>query len=170
MLAARREFTVHGHAEAATAMNDTLLAWLGRRTPEERATVWYRDYRGRALAFAGRYAEALVLAEAILDSLPKNPVVHTFIGIWAVAVGDTARAMEQALWISENINPNSGGLDETRYAWLLRALGRNEEAYQALLAALDGRVYHMQIHDGFDPAWPEEDPRVAALLRLAREP
>ncbi len=142
----------------------------GRRTPEEKATAWYRTYRGRALAFAGRYAEALVLAEANLDSLPLDRGIRTRIGTWAPAAGDTARALEQARWLSENMRPDSRGQDQMNYARVLRALGRNEEAYQALQAAIDGGRYHMQTHQWFDSAWRDEDPRVAALLRLVRDP
>jgi serine/threonine-protein kinase len=159
------ELLVHGHEDLAPRMNDSALAWFETRPASERESTSHRWSHSEVLASAERYAEAVALMRVSERQEPEDWRWPAQRGVYQALAGDTAAALEVGRWLENLDDPYAQGLDAEFLAYIMRALGRWEEAYSALQRAINNGGQWGWLHRYVTPEWRRDDPRVEELLR-----
>jgi TolB-like protein/DNA-binding winged helix-turn-helix (wHTH) protein/tetratricopeptide (TPR) repeat protein len=123
----------------------------------------------------GRFADAILAAEAIIMENPGEPWAYKEIGLSTLYLGKPEQALD---WFAkaERIGPR----DPARWTWLdsrghaLILLGRDEEAVRALIAALDANPGNVSSHAFLAAAYARlgraEEARAALAVYVEKHP
>jgi tetratricopeptide (TPR) repeat protein len=159
------ELAVHGHADAVVRMKDSTRAWFASRPTDEWETTQHPWDYGDGLVSAGRYNDAVALMRKLEREEPGDWRWRAQRGLYQAWAGDTAAALEVARWLENLDDPYTRGWDAEFLAYILRALGRRDEAYSALQRAINSGGQRFWLHRYVTPEWRRDDPRVEELLK-----
>jgi tetratricopeptide (TPR) repeat protein/tRNA A-37 threonylcarbamoyl transferase component Bud32 len=158
------ELRRHGHGDAAQEALNRTIEWHESMPAGEAATADSRVWYGRMLNYAGRFAEAEDIFEALLEEEPENYTYRALLGVTAARRGDVERAEQVWSWLEQDPpRPWSAAYQQACIAALLgdrdRALSRLREAFT--FGSAQGAGVHRDLD--LEPLW--DDPEFEELTR-----
>ncbi|MDQ6827529.1 MAG: serine/threonine-protein kinase [Gemmatimonadota bacterium] len=157
MAAAASELEVHGHASAAPALWQRVVAWYRQQPAEEQARPGARVNLALALDALGQLAEAHALLERVVAENARNPrnfLSQALLGMVAAHQGHREEAERIASELAANHEPHGQPPVSYARAVVAAALGKRDEAVRLLRQALG---------EGLANQGLEEDRELASL-------
>jgi tetratricopeptide (TPR) repeat protein len=157
----------HGHHAAAEDVLDRTIDWLESRSSLEAAHGWDRLYYGRALVNAGRYEDAIVLFDGLIEEFPNAWLPRGLRGYVAAVRGDTAQALLDEQWFDQYDWP-AGRMHAHPDYWclaILGALGDNEGVAELLADAPNWWDFEEMSPDAVELDAVRDHPAFQELIR-----
>jgi TolB-like protein/predicted Zn-dependent protease len=165
LINAARELRAHGHAAAAQAALERLLAWLRAEAVEDSTRPQDPSTLAGTLYHAGRYVEARALYQRLVLERPGNIHVLGFLGASAARLGDRQAALAASARLDSVADPYLRSSITYWQAEISAVLGDRRRAVSLLRRAFrEGQPVAVRTHSDPDFESLRDDPDFRKLV------